>query len=287
MKTYLQNLREETSNLKKPLQAVRQQANDLANKAREQGADARHLQDEVENLSDRIDDLLAKLDDRCSELQSAATAVAQYNDHGKAIGQELAAIERELESMKAVGRDIKTVRGQLEDIAKINSRIAKLAVEVANLDSLGERLVDAGFAADAMATRDQVESYKRQLGKLDERARSCEAELNDTLNRLQEFHHAHADVMDDINDVNEQFKKFKPVGSEVDAIRAQQEDFRILKAHKIEPISRAVDEVNIVGQSLIQTAGRDVNTSLIEKELDKMNEKWNDLKTRVRLETFT
>jgi hypothetical protein len=33
----------------------------------------------VDNLAERLDDLQAKLDDRCSELQSAATAVTQFN----------------------------------------------------------------------------------------------------------------------------------------------------------------------------------------------------------------
>jgi hypothetical protein len=54
-------------------------AGDLVNLAGEHGVDACHLQDEVENLADRLDDLQAKLDDRCSELQSAATAVTQFN----------------------------------------------------------------------------------------------------------------------------------------------------------------------------------------------------------------
>jgi chromosome segregation ATPase len=75
----LQALREETGGLKKPLQSVRQVAGDLMNEAGEHGVDASHLQDEVDNLADRLDDLQAKLDDRCSELQSAATAVTQFN----------------------------------------------------------------------------------------------------------------------------------------------------------------------------------------------------------------
>lgn len=49
------------------------------NEAGEHGVDASHLQDEVDGLADRLHDLQAKLDDRCSELQSAATAVTQFN----------------------------------------------------------------------------------------------------------------------------------------------------------------------------------------------------------------
>ena len=274
-------MREETVTLKKPLQAVRLQANDLVKEAGEQGIDATHLQDEVDNISDRIDDLQAKLDDRCNELQSAATAVAQFTDHLKGISQDLANIEKELDSMKAPGRDIKTVRGQVEEINKVVNKLNKISDEIGSLVNSGENLVDSGFAADAVATRDQVESLKKQLGKLDDRARNREEELNDTLNKLQQFYHSHADVMDDINDAQDQVRKFKPVGSEVDSIRGQQDDFRALKLHKIEPIARAVDECNLLGQTLVQTAGRDVNTSNIEKDLDKMNERWNDLKDKL------
>ncbi|XP_046589646.1 dystonin isoform X13 [Neodiprion lecontei] len=277
----IKNLREETASLKKPLQSVRQQANDLVNAAGDQGVDATHLQDEVDNVTDRIDDLQAKLDDRCSELQSAATAVAQFNDQVKGVVQDLSDLEKELESMKAPGRDIKVVRGQIEDVGKLINKINKATDDVADAVSSGERLVDSGFAPDTVATRDQVETLKRQLGKLDERARNREEDLNAALSKLQEFYHAHADVMDDINDANEQVRMLKPVGSEVETIRAQQEDFRNLKANKIEPIGHSVDNCNRLGQSLIQSAGRDVNTGSIEKDLDKMNDKWNDLKGKL------
>lgn len=279
----MQNLREETTSLKKPLQCVRQQANDLMNKAGEQGVDATHLQDEIDNVTDRINDLQAKLDDRCNELQSAATAVAQFNDHAKSISQHLSALEKDLDSMKAPGREIKIVRNQLEDISRVISRINKLHEEIANLANRGERLVDFGFAADAVATREQVEGFKRQIGKLDERACTREEELTSTLNKLQEFYQAHANVMDGINDANEHVRKFKPVGSEKDSIKAQQEDFRTLKIRKIEPLAHAVEECNALGQNLIQTAGRDVSTTNIERDVDKMNEKWNDLKDRVSI----
>ncbi|XP_046140943.1 dystonin isoform X19 [Osmia bicornis bicornis] len=274
-------LREETTNLKKPLQYVKQQANDLVNKAREQGVDATHLQDEVDNLSDRINDLQAKLDDRCNELQSAATAVAQFNDHAKAIGQQVTSLEKELDSMRAAGREIKIIRIQIEETSKVITKVTRLYEEVTSLENLGERLVDYGFAADAVATREQVASLKRQVGKLDDRSRDRHEELSTTLDRLQEFYQAHTTVIHEIDAANEHVRRFKPVGSEVESIKVQQEDFRLLKINKIEPLARAVEECNVLGQALIQTAGRDVNTSNIEKDVDKMNERWNDLKDRL------
>lgn len=67
----------------------------------------------------------------------------------------------------------------------------------------------------------------------------------------------------------------------MDSIRAQQEDFRKFRAKTVEPLSQNVDECNRMGQTLIQSAASGVNTSTLEKDLEKMNEKWNDLKERM------
>lgn len=73
-------MKEEVTNLRKPLAALKQFARDLVGEAEELGVgNASHLLDDVDGLSERLDDLQAKLDDRCSRLQSASTALAQYN----------------------------------------------------------------------------------------------------------------------------------------------------------------------------------------------------------------
>ncbi|XP_011502771.1 PREDICTED: dystonin [Ceratosolen solmsi marchali] len=277
----IKNLREETVTLKRPLSAVQQQATDLIHKAGDQGVDATHLQDEVDSIYDRIEDLQAKLDDRCNELQSAATAVAQFTDILRNLNQELSNLEMELDALKPSGRDIRIVREQIEKIREFVSKINKLSVEVTKLVNSGENLVDSGFATDAVATREQIELLKRQLSKFEERVHDRKVELNNILSRLQQFCQIHGNIIDDINNVHELFTKMKPVASDVDSIRAQQDDFRALKTERIEPISRSIDNCNSIGQGLIQTAGRDVNTSNIERDLDKMNEKWNNLKERL------
>lgn len=49
----------------------------------------------------------------------------------------------------------------------------------------------------------------------------------------------------------------------------------------IEPLSQSVYDVNKQGQGLIQTAAGGVNTSGLEKDLEKLNDKWNTLKDKV------
>ncbi|XP_076267566.1 dystonin-like protein short stop isoform X46 [Rhynchophorus ferrugineus] len=274
-------LREETSKLKKPLQNLRNQAGDLCQEASDVGIDANHLKDDVESIGDRIEDLQGKLDDRCSELQSAATAVTQFNDKVKILSQDLSGLESELDGMKAPARDVKTVRGQIDDVNKFLDKIRKASSDVEDAIQSGERLVDSGFAPDTAQTRQQVDTLKKQLGKLDDRAHSREKDLESTLKKLEDFYINHAEVLDGIGDASDQLRKLKPIGSDVEGIRAQQKDFKKFRANTIEPLNRNVDTCNRFGQGLIQSAAPGVNTQTLEKDLEKMNDQWNTLKEKI------
>lgn len=81
-------------------------------------------------------------------------------------------------------------------------QISKAADYVANTVSAGEHLVDSGFAPDTAATREQVELLQRQLGRLDERAKSREEDLDSALGRLELFYQIHYAVTQDIAEVN-------------------------------------------------------------------------------------
>lgn len=70
------------------MQTIRALADELANAAREAGGDAQHLRDEAEGFKDRLKDLSSKLNDSRGRLQSATTAVAQFNVSSLLISDE-------------------------------------------------------------------------------------------------------------------------------------------------------------------------------------------------------
>jgi DNA repair exonuclease SbcCD ATPase subunit len=269
-------LREDAKKLRNPLVSLRQTAGDLASEAVQMGVgDSLKLQDDVDNLMDRLDDLEGKLDDRCSQLLSASTALAQYADKVKALGKNLNDLEAEFDSLKPPGRDIKTVTGQLDEVDKFIKKIARAGDDVTVMLELGQRL------EDSTSMRDQAESLTRLLNKLDERASNRQTDLENILDRLQAFKNKHDNVVQDIEHATDEFKSLKPIGSEVEAIKFQQQEFGSFRKNTIEPLILSVNEVNGVGQRLIQSAARGVNTGILEKDLEKMNDKWNALKEKL------
>lgn len=269
-------LREDAKKLRSPLVGLRQTAGDLASEAAQMGVgDSLKLQDDVDNLMDRLDDLEGKLDDRCSQLLSASTALAQYADKVKALGKNLNDLEAEFDSLKPPGRDIKTVTSQLDEVDKFIKKIARAGDDVTEMLELGQRL------EDSTSMRDQAESLTRLLNKLDERASNRQTDLENILDRLQAFKNKHDNVVQDIEHATDEFKSLKPIGSEVEAIKFQQQEFGSFRKNTIEPLILSVNDVNGIGQRLIQSAARGVNTGILEKDLEKMNDKWNALKEKL------
>ncbi|XP_064538221.1 uncharacterized protein shot isoform X24 [Drosophila montana] len=274
-------VREELTNLSKPLQSLKALAKDISAEARAAGGDADHLTNEVDGLADRLSELQGRLDDRCGELQSAATAVSQFNEQMKGLGIDLNDLETEIEKLSPPAREIKIVQQQLDDVGKLQSKLERLVGRLEDAERAADVLVDAGFSADTSQTRDQISTLRKTLGRLDNRVRDHEDKLQSTLKALREFYDLQSQALDDIQDVSDEFKRMKPVGSELDQIRRQQEDFRNFREHKVEPLALNVDKVNMAGRDLVRSAASGVSTNTIEKDLEKLNDRWNDLKERM------
>uniref|UniRef100_A0A1I8MXB1 Dystonin n=2 Tax=Musca domestica TaxID=7370 RepID=A0A1I8MXB1_MUSDO len=274
-------IREELTNLQKPLQTLKGMAKDICAEARAAGGDAEHLTDDVDGIADRIGELQSRLDDRLGELQSAATAVSQFNEQIKNLGIDLNDIENEVEKLSPPAREIKRVQGQIDDTYKLQTKLERIVERIEDGERAADALVDAGFSPDTAQTREQISTLRKTLARLDNRVRDHSQLLEETLRSLQEFYDMESQTMDDIQDISEEFRRMKPVGSELEQIRRQQEDFRNFRENKIEPLAQNIDKVNMAGRDLVRSAASGVSTTQIEKDLEKLNDRWNDLKERM------
>ncbi|GBP94692.1 Microtubule-actin cross-linking factor 1 [Eumeta japonica] len=258
-------IREELISLQKPLQNLKGMAKDICAEARSAGGDAEHLTDDVDGIADRIGELQSRLDDRLGELQSAATAVSQFNEQIKTLGIDLNEIENEVEKLSPPAREIKRVQTQIHDTTKLQNKIERIADRIEDGERAADALVDAGFSPDTTQTREQISILRKTLTRLDNRVRDHAQNLEDVLRSLHNFYDIESQTMDDIKDISEEFSRMKPVGSELEQIRRQQEDFRNFRENKFEPLAQNVDQVNVCGRDLVRSASSGVSTSQIEK----------------------
>ncbi|KPJ00723.1 Dystonin [Papilio xuthus] len=273
--------------LRAPLQSVHSAAEDIISLALEcAGPEVAErarpvLEETARALSDRLQQLEARADTARDQLAGATAALAHFQDKVKGVSHDLSDLEKELDSMKAPGRDVKTVRQQLDDLGRFYKRLENADDLIADAERAAAGLVDSGHSVDVTKTRDQVEGLRKQLGKLDERARSKEQDLEDTLSKLEAFYKAYDAVMEDVQEATEQVRSLKPVSSEVEQIRSQQKDFADLKTKTLEPLGQNVAHCNKIGQGLVRSANQGVSTQTLEKDLEKMNDRWNALKEKM------
>lgn len=79
----------------------------------------------------------------------------------------------------------------------------------------------------------------------------------------------------------EEVRRLKPVGSEVETIRSQQAESSRVRADFVEPAGLSVERALNLGQALVQSAAPGVGTQQLERDQEKLADKWNNLKEKV------
>ena len=271
----------EAEQLAQQLDKVRDQADDLCDEARHVGSDASHVKEDVDRVGDRLSSLQAKLDDRHGDLKSASQAVGEVNERIKELTSQLGALEEELDGMAPVAREVKIVERQVTEITIFLEKVVREKTELVDAERTVDDLVQDGYTTDAKTLRDQLGSMKRQLSRIEDRGQAREEEVQVVLTKLTTFYRTYEVVVDDIRQVSQDEAALAPPGTDVATIRRQQQEFRQFKTTRVETLSVRVDEINKTGQGLVQTAATGVKTAVLEGDLEKMNDLWNELKERV------
>ncbi|XP_045033650.1 microtubule-actin cross-linking factor 1 isoform X20 [Daphnia magna] len=277
----IRTLLDEAVQLEKGVDRVHQYATGLVADAASHDSNASHIQDQAEDLARRYSELRAHLEDRCNMLETASVAVLQFNEHVKAVLGDLSTLETELDSMSPAGRDLDTLNNQLDQTHHFLAKLEARQTEVEAIATDGQNLVSEGHAPDAQGLRDQLDSLRKQTTRLEDRGKNRLDELEKTLVRVESFYDLHSNIMQHIDEASNEERAFKPIVGDVELVRQQQEEFRSFKQDLIIPLGQNVEEANRSGQGLVQSAANGVSTTALESDLEKMNDRWNNLKEKL------
>ncbi|KAF8783432.1 Dystonin like protein [Argiope bruennichi] len=240
-----------------------------------------HITDEVDDLENRHRLLTQKLEDRCNDLESASEIIAHFNNKMKEAHLDLNHLEEELDDMSPIARDIDTLTTQINQIKNYLHKLKRSREDFEDVEHQCQDIITHGYTPDPKGCRNQLDSLHRQLIRLEERAKTRDSNLDAMFNRLEKFYDDYNHINRELDETVDEEHSFKTVGGEVDAIRSQQEEFKQYHRDRLEPLGKQIDNINKIGQGLIQSASAGVNTSILEHDLDTLNEKWNSLKQRM------
>ena len=274
----IKSLLDEAKDLEKGFGKVQKGGEDLLNDADAIGADGQPIADTVNSLGDRLGNLRDRLEDKAEDLKNAGAAVGEFNEKAKDIGNALAMLDDELNKMGPIARDLNTLNKQKDEVHSFLQRISKKRSEVVAIIEDSKKLISSGVVPNPKELQDTVSGLQKSVDKLEQRGKSRDKEVDDMTVKVQAFYDHYGGVIDDIQEVIREEKNLGSIAGDTATIKSQQEEFKQFQLKIVNVVSKEVDKSNRSGQGLIQSAASGVNTGIMEKDLEAMNDLWNSLK---------
>ncbi|NWZ81643.1 DYST protein, partial [Poecile atricapillus] len=238
---------------------------------------------QAESLEQEYIAVKQQVEDRCSFLETKLQGIGHFQNSIREMFSQFAEFDDELDSMAPVGRDLKILQSQREDIKCFLKKLEDLIVnnENANKNCKIMLATEAEASPDLVGIKRDLEALNKQCNKLLDRAKAREDQVEGTICRVEEFYSKLKEFSTLLGRAEEHEESQGPVGMETEAINQQLNTFKVFQKEEIEPLQVKQQEVNWLGQGLIQSAAKSTNTENLEHDLEDVNTRWKTLNKKV------
>ncbi|NXO35840.1 DYST protein, partial [Locustella ochotensis] len=238
---------------------------------------------QAESLEQEYTAVKQQVEDRCSFLETKLQGIGHFQNSIREMFSQFAEFDDELDSMAPVGRDLKVLQSQREDIKHFMKKLEDLIMnnENANKNCKIMLATEAEASPDLVGIKRDLEALNKQCKKLLDRAKAREDQVEGTICRVEEFYSKLKEFSTLLGRAEEHEESQGPVGMETEAINQQLNTFKVFQKEEIEPLQVKQQEVNWLGQGLIQSAAKSTNTENLEHDLEDVNTRWKTLNKKV------
>ncbi|KAM3675896.1 dystonin isoform 3-T3 [Ammospiza maritima maritima] len=238
---------------------------------------------QAESLEQEYSTVKQQVEDRCSFLETKLQGIGHFQNSIREMFSQFAEFDDELDSMAAVGRDLKVLQSQREDIKCFMKKLEDLKMnnENANKNCKIMLATEAEASPDLVGIKRDLEALNKQCNKLKDRAKAREDQVEGTICRVEEFYTKLKEFSTLLGRAEEHEESQGPVGMETEAINQQLNTFKVFQKEEIEPLQVKQQEVNWLGQGLIQSAAKSTSTENLEHDLEDVNTRWKTLNKKV------
>ncbi|NXQ90418.1 DYST protein, partial [Nyctibius grandis] len=238
---------------------------------------------QAESLEQEYTAVTQQIEDRCSFLEAKLQGIGHFQNSIREMFSQFAEFDDELDSMAPVGRDLKVLQSQREDIKRFLKKLEDLIMnnENANKNCKMMLATEAEASPDLVGIKRDLEALNKQCNKLLDRAKAREDQVEATISRVEEFYRKLKEFSSLLGRAEEHEESQGPVGMETETINQQLNTFKVFQKEEIEPLQVKQQEVNWLGQGLIQSAAKSTNTENLEHDLEDVNTRWKTLNKKV------
>ncbi|KAM4834550.1 dystonin isoform 5-T5 [Thomomys bottae] len=237
---------------------------------------------QVETLAEEHSMLSQQVADRCSFLETKLQGIGHFQNSIREMFSQFAECDDELDSMAPVGRDMDTLQNQREAIQSFLKKLEALMADNDNANKTCKMmLASEETTPDLVGIKRDLEALSKQCHKLLDRAQARGEEVAGTIERLGEFSSKLGDFSSQLRKAEEHEESQGPVGMETEAISQQLDTFKVFQKEEIEPLQVKQQDVNWLGQGLIQSAAKSTSTERLERDLEEASARWKTLNKKV------
>ncbi|XP_059422809.1 dystonin-like [Carassius carassius] len=222
-----------------------------------------------------------KVEDACSTLENKLQGIGKFQNSIREMFANFTDLDDEFDGMAPVGRDLDTLWDQESTIKDFVARLQNLMTSTANGRDSCKKMLESEASPDLLGLKRDLETLDKQCGKLMDRATGRREEVKETLSHLEEFYSKTQEFTHKLSSAEEQEESQGSVGLETEVINQQLEDFKVFQRDVTESLQSQLQELNILGQALIQNATKGTNLIKLDQDLEEVNTRWNTLNKKV------
>uniref|UniRef100_A0A8D1QAX9 Microtubule-actin cross-linking factor 1 n=1 Tax=Sus scrofa TaxID=9823 RepID=A0A8D1QAX9_PIG len=245
------------------------------------GSDASQLLRQAEVTQQDFLEVKQRVNSGCMVMENKLEGIGQFHCRVREMFSQLADLDDELDCMGAIGRDTDSLQSQIEDVRLFLSKIQALKLDIEASEAECRQMLEEEGTLDLLGLKRELEALNKQCGKLMERSKARQEQLELTLGRVEDFYRK-LKALNDMTTAAEEGEALQwVVGTEVDVINQQLADFKMFQKEQVDPLQMKLQQVNGLGQGLVQSAGKNCDVQGLEHDMEEINTRWNTLNKKV------
>ncbi|XP_073471414.1 microtubule-actin cross-linking factor 1 isoform X7 [Aquarana catesbeiana] len=269
----LQNLETQVQYLKNLIQGLTEDA--------PKGSDASRLLHQAEDVQHNFENVKQEVNECCSSMEQKLQGIGQFHAHVREIFSNLADLDDELDNMGPVARDVDSLKSQTEVVQKFLELLHGLKFDIECSEKKCRDMLENEGGPDLIGLLRELGTLNKQCAKLSERGKNRQEQLDATLGRVEDFSVKLKELIYQIVAAEGSNALQEVVGTEVEAIKQQLEDFKAFQKEKVDSLQLKLQQVNGLGQGLIQSADKNSDVHGLEHDTEELNARWNTLNKKV------
>lgn len=182
---------------------------------------------QAESIENDYSNLNKKLAEICQALEGKTMGIRQFQDGIREMFTRFTDLDDELDSMAPVDLDLVTLKEQQDNMDSFMSKLRELMANTANAGDSCKKMLETETSPDLLGLKRDLDALSKQCGKLLDRAKGREVQVQITLTRQEELYERLHQIEEKLCRAVAKEASQEAVGMETDIINQQLEALKV------------------------------------------------------------